>query len=32
MIIRDATPADLPEITPIYADSVQNGVPRWGGG
>tara|TARA_R110002020_G_scaffold156117_8_gene337682 strand:- start:14333 stop:14884 length:552 start_codon:yes stop_codon:yes gene_type:complete len=26
MIIRDATPADLPEITPIYADSVQNGV------
>ncbi|MDP2122032.1 MAG: N-acetyltransferase family protein [Hoeflea sp.] len=26
MIIRDATPADLPEITRIYADSVQNGV------
>lgn len=26
MIIRDATPADLPEITRIYADSVLNGV------
>lgn len=26
MIIRDATPADLPTITRIYADSVQNGV------
>ena len=26
MIIRDATPADLPEITRIYADSVLKGV------
>jgi L-amino acid N-acyltransferase YncA len=26
MIIRDATPADLAEITRIYADSVLNGV------
>lgn len=26
MIIRDATQADLPAITGIYADSVQNGV------
>jgi L-amino acid N-acyltransferase YncA len=26
MIIRDATPADLVEITRIYADSVLNGV------
>ncbi|MEM5470717.1 N-acetyltransferase family protein [Hoeflea sp. AS60] len=26
MIIRDATPADLTEITRIYADSVLNGV------
>jgi len=26
MIIRDATQADLPEITRIYADSVHNGV------
>ena len=26
MIIRDATPADLPEITRIYTDSVLNGV------
>ena len=26
MIIRDATPADLPSITRIYADSVLNGV------
>lgn len=26
MIIRDATPADLSEITRIYADSVLNGV------
>ena len=26
MIIRDATPADLPDITRIYTDSVHNGV------
>lgn len=26
MILRDATPADLPDITRIYSDSVLNGV------